>query len=258
MNCLGRTLLCVAVAALSCLSLFPSAHASHRDENGLSGNIRWVREELPAIAPSLPSMTRETNYATNGQIVRITSYLAAVPYSEKAYRYDDSGRLTQVSRQSAGRWFPEIAYRYSDNQLVETICYGPDGKVIETKPAPTGNTLSSACSSERSGNMTFVYRKDESGQRLLCASYEYDNANGALFRKSLYRPDGSLSAILTFDRQQHPLSISQYDTRGSLLTLEQMRYRVDENGNWIERISERFQDGQWQPAVTVKRTLSYY
>ncbi len=259
MNCLGRVTLCIAItASLSCLFLFSSAYANHRSDNGLAGNIKFVREELPSPAPAFPTMTRETVYGVSGQVLRISSFVANTSYSDKSYSYDEAGRLILVSRQSGNRWLPETAYQYSADQLMLTLCYGPDGKLLETKRAPASDCQTApVCKIERKGDIVYHYRaNDATAQPSLSSSYEY--ANDTLFRKTLYHPNGVIAAAIIFDRQQNPITLYQYDLQGNLLTLEQTHYRVDEKGNWIEKTTNRFQNGQWQEPIAVKRTLSYY
>ncbi len=258
MNCLGRIFFSLPLClALSVLVLFPSAYANHLSENGLSGKIRLVREELPSTSPALSAMTRETTYNPNGKIIRVASFVNAAPYSEKAYRYDASGHLTLVSRQTGGHWQPETAYQYSGDCLQKTYCYGPDGKLLETKTAPAAPSKRAAgYSIEKSGNISSAYRLAADGQRYLCASYEYENER--LFRKKSFYPSGALASSVIFDKQQNPILLYQYDQQGNLLLLEQIRYRLDANGNWLEKTTERMENGIWQAPVTLKRTLSYY
>lgn len=257
MNCLGRIFFSFTLSvALSVLFLFPSAYANHLFENGLSGKVRLVQEELPSTSPALSAMTRETTYAPNGKIIRVASFVNTAPYSEKTYRYDGSGHLMLISKQTAQGWQPETAYQYSGDCLKKTYCYGPDGKLLEAKTTSSVNKGDATYSIEKQGNTSSIYRLDADGQRYLSASYEYENA--VLFQKKSFYPNGILASSIIFDKQQHPILIYQYDRQGNLLLLEQIRYRLDANGNWLEKTTERLQNGIWQEPVILKRTLSYY
>ena len=132
------------------------------------------------------------------------------------YKYDAKGNLIYTFTSL----FTSYNYKYDDNgNLIEGIVSGDEGGPV------------------------------------CISTYKYDD-NGNTIEENNYNPDGSLISKITFeyDDKGNYIERNSYDTEGSFWEKETFKYKFDEEGNWIKRITFKNQI----PESIEEREYEYY
>jgi hypothetical protein len=89
------------------------------------------------------------------------------------------------------------------------------------------------------------------------------NSKGSVTEMDEYGPDGSLASKHVFDGdidRGSDFTMTQYDSKGSLIVRERYIHEFDSQGNWIKETKSKFnpQSGSWQTVEITERKITYY
>jgi uncharacterized protein YxeA len=285
-----RSLLLPILATVCLLSGCLTAQVkSHRERDDLSGSVHIVRSEKTALSGARNkkiyqrteisqvtynergNKTEETksrgdgslvnkgifDYDTAGNLVAVTVYNAdGSLYLKRSYKYMDKAR---------GRTTEEYVYKDGNTLLTKAIAaYDDKGRAIElaTFDANGKPGLRQVISYNAKGKQAEIEYFQDSNSRTGKAVFIYD-AQGNLIGENIYGADGSQSRRMVFrgDAERGTdVTITEYDSNGSLVSKKNYVREFDPHGNWIKETKSELnpQTGRLEPVEISQRQISYY
>ena len=201
-------------------------------------------QEIQKIDGSL--FNKETyKYDTKGNLIErsIRHYTVDSFSDKKTYKYDAKGNRIEAN-----------GFRGEGNgqPYEETYQYDAKGNLIYTF---TSLFTSYNYKYDDNGNLIEGIVSGDEGGPVCISTYKYDD-NGNTIEENNYNPDGSLISKITFeyDDKGNYIERNSYDTEGSFWEKETFKYKFDEEGNWIKRITFKNQI----PESIEEREYEYY
>jgi uncharacterized protein YxeA len=197
------------------------------------------------------------DYDTAGNLVAVTVYNAdGSPYLKRSYKYVDKAR---------GRTTEEYVYKDGNTLLTKAItAYDDKGRAIElaTFDANGKPGLRQVISYNAKGKQAEIEYFQESNSRTGKAVFIYDD-QGNLIGENIFGADGSQSGRMVFSGDAErgaDVTITEYDSTGSLVSKKNYAREFDPHGNWIKETKSELnpQTGRLEPVEISQRQIAYY
>lgn len=259
---------------------------SDRERDDLSGSVQVVRTERSLLlrAGDKPSNqkgeTTQVSYARNGSKTEEITYSDnGMLLRKSTFVYDSSGKLTETMVFNADNSvYLKRTYKYLAERSTEECVYG-EGTFLITKSIKTHDkkgrvidlsTFDSNGKPQMRQVITYTiegkpveidYFQDHNSQ-IGKTLFVYDS-EGNLTQKTDYDAHGSISGRIVFSGDTKggaDLTMTEYDSKGSLVSKERYIREFDSHGNWTKETKSimNSQTGELEPVEITQRQITYY
>ncbi len=278
------TLACIAIPlCFSCCNKNSAKAKTDLEELGLKGNIKSLLENTYEYTGSFESPIRGNglpqevaiHFNKEGNIIIRNNKSSINLKFLTTYTYDDKARkkseVSQTFFQQGNPHITKSTYHYDQkgnlieiktfnevNDLIykSVMKFDNNGNKIEESEIYADGTINR---NEKfkydSKNILIESQQVYKGRMENKSEYIYDN-NNRLTDDTWYDPNGVLAGKITigYDNSGNQIEYSQLEKDGSYLLNYLYKYKFDNMGNWIERISSN----KGQPYEFCTRKIEYY